>query len=279
MGTIVLVVGILMVLVGIAGLFDGGNKGLAEEMEAEPGFSDAISYIDPQARNGIAISTDVPRLALGDKTGIRILNPSQVLNLKLEVDGEETTKRNVGAQLGRAVLGGVVLGPAGAIVGAMTAGSKTKSTVGSVVLHIGIDDLEEPNFRVSFLQISPPASKDRMDVKHALKLAQQWHDRLISLQKRADPSKQQIRELAEQHSLEQLEHEDAEIEDHATQLWLTNEDARSKSSNILSQATPDEVMKQYRIERVGKKFAFGDLLFDNLVEAVQAAQSGTGNNE
>lgn len=67
----------------------------------------------------------------------------------------QTTKTKTGSMLGRAALGALTFGAAGAVVGAVTANKESTSTVdsshiGSFIVTIGIKSIEEPTITLRF---------------------------------------------------------------------------------------------------------------------------------
>ena len=67
----------------------------------------------------------------------------------------QTTKTTTGSMLGRAALGALTFGAAGAVVGAVTANKESTSTVdsshiGSFIVKIGIKSIEEPTITLLF---------------------------------------------------------------------------------------------------------------------------------
>ena len=67
----------------------------------------------------------------------------------------QTTKTKTGSMLGRAALGALTFGAAGAVVGAVTANKESTSTVdsshiGSFIVKIGIKSIEEPTITLLF---------------------------------------------------------------------------------------------------------------------------------
>ncbi len=142
-----------------------------------------------------------------DKVATRIFQGRDIIEVSVEEQGyvhSETTiensttthmKTSTGSVVGRAIVGGVLLGPAGAIIGGATAKKKAQAkTVGTekttqidivtaVNLKLLVNDTQRPIFLINFL--NEAAAKNTSAYQKATETATQWHGLLSVLKHRA----------------------------------------------------------------------------------------------
>lgn len=75
-------------------------------------------------------------------------NFSELVNFELNVDGESITSGG----LGRAVAGGMIFGGIGAVVGGVTGGKKSKSTVNNMYIRVSINNRWIKQERIDLLK-------------------------------------------------------------------------------------------------------------------------------
>jgi len=77
----------------------------------------------------------------------RIIKLEDIVSFELLEDGDTVTKGG----LGRAIVGGVLFGGVGAIVGGATGDRKTKSICNSLRLKVTVNDINNPNVYVDYI--------------------------------------------------------------------------------------------------------------------------------
>ena len=102
------------------------------------------------------------------------------------------TTTSTGSMMGRALVGGVLLGPAGALAGGVTARrTGTSNTLGTqstthidvvtaVILKVLVNDMQRPIFIINFLD--DEVAKNTDDYRDAVEQASRWHGVLSVLQ-------------------------------------------------------------------------------------------------
>lgn len=122
--------------------------------------------VDLEAGNVCLVTVDQSEKNLikgaGAARDVRVLPFGNILSVSIVEDGETVTKadRKDGSILGRAVIGGLLFGGAGAVVGGLSAiGSKSSLSSGDVVrslqLELVLEDPEHPVHRVSLFDDLP----------------------------------------------------------------------------------------------------------------------------
>ncbi|MCF5855565.1 SHOCT domain-containing protein [Aeromonas veronii] len=136
------------------------------------------------AWNGVGIDLVRNKLAVRYYDGYRncrkIIQGEQVIGVKVhETAGATRTKTKGGSQLGRAVIGGVMLGGVGALLGGLTAKKISTGTLAGIEVLISTTDQDFQLVTITLL-----ASEHRADssvVAHARRVAEIWVARVETL--------------------------------------------------------------------------------------------------
>jgi hypothetical protein len=107
------------------------------------------------------------------KLDARIFQGQDILEAEVVEDGYSVTKSSTSSVAGRAVLGGLLLGPAGAIVGGVTAKRRTDGKVKSIDLRVIVNDTAKPIHTINFMNIEQ--EKGSAIYKKAFADAKHWH--------------------------------------------------------------------------------------------------------
>lgn len=171
--------GILSVVVAVAVfvplaalLMRASDRKAAADAAFIPDTMDALTarygegdyYITPGFHRVIGIGWKEGLFVIGDKPNVAEAIPfANVESATVEVDGTtvtnttSATRTNRGSQLGGAVAGGLLLGPAGLLVGGLSGSSRTKGRstetrfIKSVTLTVRVKDRANPLRRIDFM--------------------------------------------------------------------------------------------------------------------------------
>lgn len=113
----------------------------------------------------------------GFKTSYRLFQYDQIVDFELLEDGESVTKGG----LGRAVVGGMLFGGAGAVVGAVTGGKKTKGICTSMRIKITLRNADVQTVYLDFIK-----ADTKRDSGAYQKAREQSQDALSALQLAVD---------------------------------------------------------------------------------------------
>lgn len=116
---------------------------------------------------------------------VLLIYPCDLLSAELFEDGNTVTKTPRMNQAGNALLGGLILGPAGALVGSLTSKTITsKGNVKRIDLRLIINDTKRPIYDINFLDSE--TDKDSYSYINAEKLSRHWHGVMEVLIRKAD---------------------------------------------------------------------------------------------
>lgn len=165
--------GLILLLAMIGGVWynidkQKERKELTDQLTGElarlEGFSSTKKLIGPWGL--IAIDNDSKQIAFKEGYGsIKKYSYSDIIGCEVIEDGE-TTYRKSGA-LGRAVVGGIIAGGAGAIIGGVTAKGQENKEVKTVDFKLLLRDTNNPSFRIRFFDAWEETARTKKSVKHS----------------------------------------------------------------------------------------------------------------
>lgn len=105
---------------------------------------------------------------------LKIFNYADVLEVEIIEDGETITKTSSSSQIGRALIGGVMLGGAGAIIGGLSGTKKNIDKIKSLDLKLIINDTTSPVRTINIWKSKNGESKESIAFKTAYANANEW---------------------------------------------------------------------------------------------------------
>lgn len=105
---------------------------------------------------------------------------SDVIESRIEEDGELITKTIRSSQIGGAVVGGILAGTVGAVIGGVSAKRKTDNKIKSLNLIIVVDDTAQPSYSINLMDKKSEYPYSLVKYDDAKRKAEHWHN-LISV--------------------------------------------------------------------------------------------------
>jgi len=174
--------------VGRQVLFGRDRSRLKSAAKSIPDFTPSLQVMGADGRTGLAVDQVRRKVCLLAKEGgrieTRVVRFADVLGVETIEDGVSITQASVGSMAGRALAGGVVFGPLGAVVGGLTGKKKSKNSVSRLDLRVAIRDLSRPMHIVSFMNIE--ASRSSSLYKKSERSLAEWRCRMEALVSMAD---------------------------------------------------------------------------------------------
>jgi len=152
-------------------------------------FSATQKLVDCSGLSGIAIDESRKKICLleyeytGGYFQRKIIDYRDVLASEIEEDGVVVTKTQRGSQIGSALIGGLALGGAGAIIGGLSGKTTSSNVATNNALSVTVNSTEDPVF--DFILFSDSV-KDKIDYGYASAEARHWHGLLTAVIKQAD---------------------------------------------------------------------------------------------
>lgn len=163
-------------------------KRIEEVLSGIKGFPQGQRIIGADMMSAIAIDENQEKFCLlnfiAQGTSYDVLSYKDLLSTELVVDGNSITKTSTSSSLGRALLGGLVLGGLGAIIGGLSGKTKTADEVNRVDLVLIVNDRKNPIHTICFQNFK--TNEDSLFHKQTMAKARHWHGLLESFIKRAD---------------------------------------------------------------------------------------------
>lgn len=158
---------------------------LARKIRQVEGFSSATFLTGVDGRGAVGLSDDAQSIALAGNrwVGVAVFEPRELLSCEVFIDGQSESRTDRGSQLGGAVIGGLLFGPAGAIIGGLSGTRRTSRKIASVQLRIEVDEPKNPLHDIILLnkEVGP---KDKR-LSSALTDARTWHANIAALIRKA----------------------------------------------------------------------------------------------
>lgn len=165
-------------------------------------FTASQQYISTDYAVGISVDEQKKKVAIFTNTLLRIgaepiiFTYKDILSSEILEDGSTITETSRTSQAGGALLGGILLGPLGAVVGGLSGKAVSTSQINSIDLVITVNDTSNPIYTINFLDNK--VKKDSMVYNYAITQARRWHSIINLLIKKAneeDNKKAQITEV------------------------------------------------------------------------------------
>ncbi len=167
------------------------NAMLENYMQQNSDFSGAQKLIGSDYKTGLAVNEKDKKIFLVKKgsqgvISFRVFSYKNLLSVEIFEDGETVTSTVRSSQIGGALIGGLVLGGAGAIIGGLSGKTKTSGEVEKIVLRLVVNHTKYPLHEIYFLNSENGNSKKTEFYQYAMQQARHWHSLIEVLIKRAD---------------------------------------------------------------------------------------------
>ena len=101
-------------------------------------------------------NNDILKIALREDGSLNVyLSPQDISHIRMDVNGIPVSEGGTGSMLGRALLGGLVAGPLGAVVAGATTHRKESTKVVNILVHIGADFFDNGEIGFALYELHP----------------------------------------------------------------------------------------------------------------------------
>jgi hypothetical protein len=155
-------------------------------------FTITKKVIGRDRKTGLAIDLDRNKICLinnvSGQASLKVILYKDIIACELYENGNTITERSRANQVGGVLVGGILLGGAGAIIGGLSGKTKTTGTVETIELRLIINDAEKPIHDVIFVnfELDKGGVLGKGLYKDIMREARYWHGLIEVLIKRAD---------------------------------------------------------------------------------------------
>lgn len=153
-----------------------------------PGFTASAQYVGADGGSGIALDEERSLVCLLSRSDVgithRLVGYRDILSAELFEDGHTVVKTARANQVGGVLVGGLLLGGAGAVIGGLSGKKVETGSVNRIELRLVVNDSAAPTHDVVFLAAT--SKRDSVLYKSAADDARKWQARVDVLIKAAD---------------------------------------------------------------------------------------------
>lgn len=157
------------------------DKGLKDRIAQIGDFTPNVSYEATQSKQAIAIDLERRKIAIVSGTLANlyslVFSFDDLVAAEVTRDDASIHKTNRGSQLAGAAVGGILLGPAGLIVGGLSGSRREEIKIRKVVLRLYTRDLVRPVHEIVFVD-GGSAGTDIRSAELFIRLADEWYGRM-----------------------------------------------------------------------------------------------------
>jgi hypothetical protein len=193
---------VLPVITGFLLIFSGADMAQREEKEKvtnnekqikdliqNEGFTYDNVLFTPLNRSSLSFNESLKEIYFSDLNEVKKYSFSDILESRIEENGESIIRTSRSSQVGGAILGGILAGGVGAVVGGLSGEQKSETKVKSLDLVITIDDTKQPIHKVNLLKNSIGVSPTKKIYIDAKEKAEHWHGLISVFIRRAENKK------------------------------------------------------------------------------------------
>jgi hypothetical protein len=187
-GTIIILIIVAGVAIAIAQLItqSKAREAMSTAMSTS-GFRAHQQFMSADARTGLGINSFEATACLTVAGGApRLIRFQDLLEVEIQEDGQTITKTQNTSQVGRALVGGVLLGPVGALAGALTAKKSSIAKTRRIDLRLVIADATSPVHTLNFLDHPNGVEKSSLTYRQAREKAEHWYGAITACIRQAE---------------------------------------------------------------------------------------------
>lgn len=146
------------ILIVLVGLFFSSRrkKKTRNEFENIPSFSPTHIFCSDDTATGVAIDQSQNKVAFSDhKRKIYVYDFKKIISVETVINGNSVYKTDRGSQVVGAAVGGLLLGGAGLLIGALTGKKSKEEKVSKISIRIGVSDIDKPSHEIIFYDSQP----------------------------------------------------------------------------------------------------------------------------
>lgn len=180
--SVTIIILIFIVFSAIAIIQIAKANSVEKAMREIKGFNPSYVFSGTHGGAAVAIDTSGKKVCFMENSkSHKLFNYNEIVSVEVEKNGSSVTKVNRGSQVGRAALGGLLLGPVGLLVGGVTASRRNEEKIKSISLKVYTSSLSSPVKIIHFYKNHSGADLNAFPVKGALSNLDSWYGRFLAI--------------------------------------------------------------------------------------------------
>jgi hypothetical protein len=147
-----------------------------------PGFHPTVVFLGGDGLSTVAIDTANQDIAVVRQgTQPRVFGYNELSAVEVVTDNHSVARTDRGGQAVGAAVGGLMFGPAGAIIGGLSGGSSTTQKASKIAVKLYTTDMQHPLIEVVFKKFSVPIPVNSPGFQSFYVTADEWYGRFRAI--------------------------------------------------------------------------------------------------
>lgn len=151
-------------------------------LSAIPNFNPVATTALTAGRYTVSMDPVSSQFALITPLGVaRVYKFDQLVAIEVDRNGTSITKTNRGSQAAGAAVGGLLLGPAGLLLGGLSGSKRNEDKVTRLSLRVFTNDFTNPSTEIVFGEYPGGSDPNSFAVKHDIQTLNEWYGRFQTI--------------------------------------------------------------------------------------------------
>jgi len=172
------IIAIVVLTAGVVIYWQINNKKKIQELFSEQkNFNVSHQYISDYSNTAIAVDSNARKIMFCENMVLTKINFDELISVDIQINDETLHSTKRGSQIASGAIGGLLLGPAGLLVGGLSGKTKAVQQVSKISIKATISNIDNPICEVIIYQ-GPPINADSWTHNSYSKDADEWIARL-----------------------------------------------------------------------------------------------------
>jgi len=156
------------------------DKNLEKLISSEENFQASHKYVNGISGTGTAIDSENKKIIFIKNKSKTVIDFKDLISIETIINGETLHQTKRGSQVVGGVVGGLLLGPAGLLAGALTGKKKVVEKVSKISIKALINSIDTPYYELVFYDDAPIKTDSTLHNIYS-ELADEWIGRFSAI--------------------------------------------------------------------------------------------------